>query len=237
MFCDRTNFIYSVKNVLGQFNLMNSKIFEFQNFQSKKKYFKSGKYNFDKILEEKILSEKENFESLDSFDFSNLDKKKIVTCKIIERGLDDWCSSVIINTGKDKDLKIKDVVVYFNNGILFLVGQIIAVYQNYSKVLLISDIKANVSCFVPSKDIYGVLLGKNTYKLDMHLVDYVKNNVLEVGDCVFTSGMGGIFQSGIYIGDISSIEKDRKGNIEKVLVDLPDDFIKLKYVFVIKNRR
>ncbi len=235
MLFDKTYFISNIKDLLGSFVLFNSQIFEIQDFSLNIQNFQKNYHNSQKFLEEKKYLKQKSLEYLDLLKSPILEKNNIVLSKIMERGLDDWCSFVIINVGENQNIKTKDIVVYFNYDICFLVGQVVEVYQNYSKVLLVSDIKSNVSCFVPSKNIYGVLFGNNKYILNMKLIEYKKNNNLELGDKVFTSGLGGVFQSGIYIGEISSIKRNNNGNIEKVLVDLYDEFMKLRYVFVIKN--
>ena len=55
------------------------------------------------------------------------------------------------------------------------------------------------------------------------------------GDIIETSGLGGIYQKGIYIGTISSVENTTDLTNRYALVSVAVDFSKLETVLVITN--
>ena len=56
-----------------------------------------------------------------------------------------------------------------------------------------------------------------------------------MGDVVETTGTGGIYPSGLYIGRVTEIEKDKDGISQRALVETGVDFETLKHVMVIKR--
>ena len=61
------------------------------------------------------------------------------------------------------------------------------------------------------------------------------NATLSQGDTVETSGIGGIYQKGILIGNISRVENSSDLSNRYAVVDLAVNFEKLETVLVITN--
>ena len=135
--------------------------------------------------------------------------------------------SVIINKGSKNNIELGMVVL--DEG--FLVGKIVEVNYYTSRVLLISDINSKIPVSLQPGDIQAIMSGKDKGK---GVLQYIKDkNLPEVDGAmlVITSGAGGMFKSGIPIGEIAVnanvlIDKDKIVNFHK-------DFSQLKYVNVV----
>jgi len=176
----------------------------------------------NKDLEKKIIT------------FENVELKKLIDDYFIEdqqayaKVLIDkespFLRSIVINKGSRNDVKV-GMAVYDD---IYLVGKIVEVNFLTSRVLLISDINSKVPITIQPLNLQGIMSG---FDQDRGRVQYVSrdgtinNNSEKL--IVVTSGIGGIFKSGIPIGEINSIDiLDKK----KLIVNFYRNFSQLKYV-------
>ena len=98
-------------------------------------------------------------------------------------------------------------------------------------MLLISDINSKIPVSLLPGDIQAIMSGENKTQ---GILQYVKDNNLKnesgVLD-VITSGAGGVFKSGIPVGQIKNNQTDILYNGK--LVDFYKDFSQLKYVKIV----
>ena len=52
------------------------------------------------------------------------------------------------------------------------------------------------------------------------------------GDLVFTSGLGGVFPSGIYIGTVSQIESEENGLAQNATIEVGADLTSLRRIYI-----
>lgn len=86
-----------------------------------------------------------------------------------------------------------------------LVGKISEVYQNFSKVILISNKKLSFDAQIQERDIYGMVKGSERGKILLELIPREKE--VRVGDPVITSALGGNFPKGLLVGEIQKVIK------------------------------
>jgi rod shape-determining protein MreC len=86
-----------------------------------------------------------------------------------------------------------------------LVGGISEVYENFSKVMLISNKESSFDVKIQEKDIEGVGKGKGSLRLFLEFVP--KEKEIKEGDLVITTALGGIFPEGLLVGQIKKIKK------------------------------
>ena len=86
-----------------------------------------------------------------------------------------------------------------------LVGKIIQVYKNFSKVQLISDKDISFDAKISGQEIFGLVKGKGNFNLYLDLVP--QEEEIKEGDLLVTSALGGVFPSGLLIGEISQVRK------------------------------
>ncbi|WP_415314775.1 rod shape-determining protein MreC [Candidatus Pelagibacter sp. Uisw_137] len=135
--------------------------------------------------------------------------------------------SIILNKGSKNNIKLGMVVL--DDG--YLVGKIVEVNFFTSRVLLISDINSKIPVSLQPGDIQAIMSGKDKQE---GVLQYVRNkNLLEIDEeiQVLTSGAGGLFKSGIPIGEID-VDEGLEIDEDKV-VNFHRDFSQLKYVKVV----
>ncbi|MDO5649690.1 MAG: rod shape-determining protein MreC [Gallicola sp.] len=114
-----------------------------------------------------------------------------------------------------------------------LVGKVIEVGLNWSKVASILDENNNVSSIVNRNGETGVIQGLQEDKL--HGFMYNKEADVRSGDSIYTSGLGGIYPRDIYIGKVEEVIEDENGLLKNIKVKSPIDFNKLYRVLIINN--
>lgn len=153
---------------------------------------------------------------------------------IIARDPNSTYSSITINKGTRAGIKKNMPVIALQHGNVGLVGKIIEVGRNTSKIMPVFDYNSNVSARIQKTRDIGLVSGNGTEEQNLSL-KYIKKQIfdeLQYGDIVVTSGENGNYERDILIGSISKIEVldyDSSLNIEIVPVI---DFSRLESVIV-----
>ena len=109
--------------------------------------------------------------------------------------------SIILNKGSKDKIRIGMAVL---DG-PYLGGKVVEVNYATSRVLLISDLNSKIPVILEPGDIQSIMSGSGKNKGQ---IQYFKTeNTLNEKKIVFTSGSGGIFKSGIPIGEFNSGEE------------------------------
>ena len=155
-----------------------------------------------------------------------------VGARIIARDSGNWFHSFIINKGSDDGLAM-DMNVIAGGG---LVGRIVDIGTNWSKVNAIINDNSNVSGMVlASSDILMVtgslqLMEEGTIGFEQ-LID--SQNTVKVGDKVVTSNISDKYLPSILIGYISEINQDSNNITKSGKITPAVDFEHLEEVLVI----
>ena len=121
-----------------------------------------------------------------------------------------------------------------------LIGRIIRTSAFTSDIRLIttSDTNNKISVHISNGDnnLYGLINNYN-YSDNLLEVEGISNTKdVTIGDYVYTSGLGGIFPSGILIGTVSEISTDSY-DLAKIIKVVPSaDFTDINYVSVLKRK-
>ena len=149
---------------------------------------------------------------------------------VINTDISNYSNIYIINVGEKDGIK-KDMTVISEAG---LVGHIIEVSDSTSKVQTIIDVASSVSSTIAStRDniiCKGMLEDKN--KLKGTYIPTEANLLIE--DRIETSGMGGIYPKGIFIGTIKEIKSTQNITDRYAIIETAVNFDKLETVLVIK---
>jgi len=155
--------------------------------------------------------------------------QKLVAARVIGKDPSGLFKSIIINKGKSSGLSVNMAVV--NEG--GVVGKIVSVSKNYSKVLLLIYQNSAVDCLIERSRDFGIVKGLSRDEAVM-IMDYVlKSTDIIVGDTLVTSGIGGVFPKGIPVGTITEIKDPTEELFMEVKVAPSVDFSKLEEVLVI----
>lgn len=132
------------------------------------------------------------------------DEYKMVT-QVLSSDSDPYTDQLVIDKGLADNVYVGQPVMN-DKGV---VGQVIAVAQNTSRVLLICDSSHALPVQVLRNDIRVIAVGSGC--LDDLLLEYLPLNAdIEVGDELVTSGLGGSFPEGYPVAIVTSVRVDRR---------------------------
>lgn len=180
--------------------------------------------------------ERENDGLRRALDFKGKSQFKLVPARIIARSSATWWSSVQIDRGEKDGLDI-DMPVVVDEG---LVGKTTTVANNTAYVLLIADEGCKVAATVQGTRETGILSGERTSSgnmpdLALNFLQKTAVPLLKPGQKVFSSGVGGVFPSGLVLGEIRSVETRALDARAKVAPAV--DLARLENVFVVVGQR
>lgn len=159
-------------------------------------------------------------------EFKQQDKFPSITARVVGRDVDRWFYNIIVDRGEN-DGVIEGMVARTSFGV---VGQVIHVSKNYSKILLANAPSSAIDAMIQKTRVRGILKGAGK---DGYILHYVlKNEQVAKGDLIVTAGIGGMFSSGIPIGTVSSVGKARRGMFQEIKVEPVIDFQKLEFLFI-----
>ena len=172
---------------------------------------------------------KENIELKNLLNVKN-EYYNMVTCNVIKRDI-TWYNTLTINKGRSDNIDTNMAVIDSNG----LIGKIKEVGNNYSVVELISSNTNNSKIAVNINDEHGIL---DSYDKDNNVLiikNINKNSNINIGDKVYTNGIGGVYPAGIYVGDVLDILND-KDDLSKLLkVSTSNNINSIRYVNVIRR--
>lgn len=148
---------------------------------------------------------------------------------VINRDISNYSKTIVISIGK-KDGVEKDMVVISDKG---LVGHIISVEDNTSKVQTIVDSGSSVSCLMSTTRDSIVCKGTLDSNELLNATYIPMNAAIIQGDSIETSGIGGIYHKGIHVGTIEKVVNTNNSIDRYAVVKTAVDFDKLETVLVV----
>jgi rod shape-determining protein MreC len=152
----------------------------------------------------------------------------VIGARIIAYDPTLWSRSAILNQGKAQGVK-EGLPVLAPQGI---VGRIVGVYPEYSKVMLIVDRKSSADAMVQRTRIRGMLKGKGGNRCSLEFVP--KSADVQVGDLVLASGLVGLYPKGLVFGKVTAANKKNPGVFQEIEVTPAVDLSTLEEVLVVK---
>lgn len=161
---------------------------------------------------------------------------ELILVKVIAK--DPFEDSLLIDSGK-KEGVLEGFPVITQQKVLL--GKVSEVYEDFSKIALISNeeisFSAKIQKLVPSevegKEIKGILKGKGNQRLSFELAP--KEAEIEKEDLLVTDILGGIFPEGLLIGKVQEFEKLDIEPFQTATVVPFFDLKKIEKVFLIKK--
>ena len=168
-------------------------------------------------------------------EYMNLTEKykdyKTVAADVISRDISNYSKTIIVNAGKKSGIK-DGMTVIASEG---LVGYVISATDNTSKIQTIVDSSSNTSSILSSSRDSIVCKGMLEKDSKLRAVYIPTDAQVATDDTVETSGLGGIYPKGIYIGKISKVVNTANSNDRYAYVDTAVNFNKLETVLIITN--
>ncbi|MDI6783969.1 MAG: rod shape-determining protein MreC [bacterium] len=151
-----------------------------------------------------------------------------VSAEVIATSPSNYYFTITIDKGSSQGLK-RNMVVLSTDGVI---GRVLQVAAQSSKVLLISDQRSAVGAVIDRTRARGIIdgIGKGAGKLTLEQTD----TDVKIGDTLVTSGLGGVFPKDLVLGTISKIERHpRSGWITAILVTPAASVFRTEEVLVI----
>ena len=189
---------------------------------------KKSPYNIKEGLNKDLKEEVESLTKVLELNH-NLGAFTYVNATILSRNVSYWLEEVKIDKGQADGIQKENTVITPEG----LIGKITSTTKNTSTVKLLTSSSFKVSVKVGEG--YGILTKYNKRK-KVFLVENIDIDLpIKENDIVETSGLGGVFPSGIYIGKVKKVKKDAYEASKVLEVDPTRDFNNIKYVTILEK--
>ncbi len=185
-------------------------------------------YNKNQSILEELKQEKltNDFLIIENKKLRNLINESVNSEEIFAKVLIDkespYLKSIVLNRGTKDKVKMGMAIMDGH----YLVGQVIEVNYTNSRALLLSDLNSKIPVLLQPSNIQAVASGTGK---NYGVIEYTKEeHEDEIGSkemIVYTSGLAGLFKSGIPVGKISL-------NLNK-RINFFSDFTQLDYVKIV----
>lgn len=174
------------------------------------------------------------------FDLIRKSQYEFVEARVIGKDPGNWFDIFTIGKGSKDGIEENQTIVSAvrgKSGVVQegIVGKVIAVGDNWAKVESIVDEQSSISFKIARTLDGGILTGNRSDSIEGYLFD--EKSDVRVGDKVLTSGLGGIYAEGIYIGVISSVEMSEDNLMKLITLEPAVDFKRVNRVFVVMKKK
>ena len=150
---------------------------------------------------------------------------------VIGRDPSPFLHYIIINRGSNDDIR-RGMPVVTNQG---LVGRVDAVIADAARVQLITDPASAVNVRLQNANTTAVALGSVTGDVSLDMIS--QDAIVQPGDLVLTSGLGGGYPSDLIIGQVITLRTLEYELFQQATIQPAVDFTRLAIVLVITNFR
>jgi rod shape-determining protein MreC len=148
---------------------------------------------------------------------------------VIGRDPSPFLRYVIINIGSNEGI-LPGMPVVTEKG---LVGRVDAVIAEAARVQLVTDAASAVDVRLQASNTEAMLQGSVTGELSLNMIS--QDAVIQTGDVVLTSGLGGTYPPNLLVGQVVSIRKLQSELFQQAAIQPNVDFTRLQFVLVITN--
>lgn len=232
--------IYSEKIITYPFNYIKENIKEYKKLKDVNKNNNILETSIDRIdsIEAENIELRRQLEMLKEELNINytLSDYEYLNATVVSRNVGYWHNKITINKGTYNGVE-KDMVVISSKG---LIGKVIKTSTFTSDVRLIttSDTSNKISVHISNGDnnLYGLINSYDYNKNVLELEGISNTKDVNIGDYVYTSGLGGVFPTGILIGIVEEITTDSYDLAKIIKVKPSADFNDINYVSILKRK-
>lgn len=182
------------------------------------------------LVAELDSEKKENIMLRDQLNLSPRKKFDLIASFVIGQDPQRLGSWIMIDKGEAEGIKPGMPVIAYEG---IIVGKIEETYHNSSKVTLLTDSESAVNASDMETGARGILKGE--YGLGIILDMVTQTEVLNIGDTIMTSGLGGDLPKGLLIGKIREIKTTSDKLFQQAVISPRIKYTNLESVFVIKK--
>ena len=161
---------------------------------------------------------------------------EFLNATVISRNISYWYNTITIDKGTYNGVEV-DMVVVNSDG---LIGKVVSTttFTSDVKLLTTSDTNNKISVAISNgkNKLYGLIKDYNYNNNYLEVEGISNTESVSVGNYVYTSGLGGIFPSGILIGTVEEITTDEYDLAKIINVKLSAKFDNINYVAVLKRK-
>jgi rod shape-determining protein MreC len=148
---------------------------------------------------------------------------KPINAFVIGEANEAYAHSMIVNAGS-KDGAARGLAAVDERG---MIGRIVDVSANASRILLLNDIQSRIPVFVEGSFVEGLLVGRSTSNPTIAITMLANGERIEPGQRVITSGAGGVLPRGLNVGVVSKVSD------KEAVVELAADYARTRMVRII----
>ena len=171
-------------------------------------------------------------------DLLELDQKRadfvFESAYITARGASNWASTLTLNKGSKHGVDAGNCVVdQYGN----LVGIVTEVSYNWCTIITVVDTELEMGGLISRTNRAAILEGDFSLMAEgrLKLTYLPENTQLIAGDEVLTSGMGGVYPSGLKVGTIDEILTAPSGMGRYAIITPSTNLDELRQIFIIKQ--
>ncbi len=209
--------IHDINTLQEELNISRQRLAELENTMADVEELRDDNERLRRILGEKL--------EIDNVEYA----------QVVSKDPQNFFMTIVINKGSTSGIAIGMPVIGYSRGVRAIVGKIIEVRANYSKVLPLTDKNLQIGAMLDISHNSGILMGQSLSSTLCYLQFIDKSVDVEVGELVVTSGMGGVFPKGYAIGHVFNIEKKNYGLFHDIYVEPIIDLSSLEEVYIIKR--
>jgi len=141
---------------------------------------------------------------------------------------DVFQDSILVDKGEKDGISLNSPVITEQRT---LIGKIGEVYEDFSKVILISNPSSSFDVKLADREISGVIKGKGNLSLILDLLPWEEE--IKEGEQVVTTNLGGVFPEGILVGEVKNVKKTDVNPFQIAEIRPATDFKELESFFII----
>ncbi|AIL13060.1 hypothetical protein IM40_05330 [Candidatus Paracaedimonas acanthamoebae] len=108
-----------------------------------------------------------------------------------------YTKTIVLGAGSKKGIKLRQPVVIGQH----IVGRIVEVSEQASRVLLIQDVNSHIPVILEKSKVQGIASGDGESHLIIKFFEMEAK--AKIGELIFTSGVGGVYPKGYLIGQVA----------------------------------
>lgn len=189
----------------------------------------------DLIAEYIKLKTSINYEKLsnDLVDFQQrYELEDKISAKILVKHIDDSEHFFLINRGTRDGIRKNMVALYKFQ----IVGRISEVFDQYSKVVLITDQNCKIGAYTANTNANGIVQGIN--KVGVCSLNYVSHlEDIENDDLILSNGQGLVFPEGFCLGKVVNHSLQEKALYHEITIQPLIDLKQLKFCMIVDQTK
>lgn len=193
---------------------------------------KEEKESLEQRLEDAALLEKENERLRDYLGVKDQHPSfTMEQAMIISRESGNYVTVFTLNRGTLHGIEV-NMPVITKDGI---VGVVSEVGLNWSKVSTVIETASSVGAYIPRSEVTGIVSGDFSLKTrGVCKFSYVEGDAdIQVGDKIYSSGMGSVYPADLLIGQVIDIGQDEYNRMLVATVQPTVDFAELEWVMIL----